>query len=53
MKFASDFEVLRQVRCDSLGMCTKQPRAMPIRVAVLLDEVEFKKSGYALHQNAS
>ena len=49
MKFASDFEVLRQVRSDGLGMCTKQPRAQPVRVCVLLNEAEFKNSGYALH----
>lgn len=53
MKRAKSFEILRGVHPTGLARCNVQPQAKPVRVAVLLNEEEFRRSGYELDHLAT
>lgn len=53
MKLATKYEILRGVSPTSHIPCVTQPSAKPLRIAYLIDEAEFIRSGGKLHHHAS
>ena len=51
MKRAKSFEILRGVHPTGLARCNVQPQTKPVRVAVLLNDEEFQRSGCELDHN--
>ena len=48
---AKSFEILRGVSANAVAPCVRQPRMKPLRVALILDEDAFQRSGFVIdHQ---
>lgn len=53
MKRATRYEILKGVEVTSMRPCAQQPSEKPLRVAMLLDEAEFVRSGGLLSHHAN